>query len=311
MKKTNRIFEFIKYPNIITICIVGILTCLFVVGSLVMVAFSYSGVVSYIVYAFAAIFTAYFIYCIIRQAPLIKQSFVKQVKKHKFTNNLMNSYGFRTTTFAVSSSVINIIYAVFNGITAIISSSWWYGIFAGYYLILSMLRLGILIGGYKAKQKAENNTNCLDISKLKIYMNCGISLLVLEIALSAVVTAMIVIGKPTDTGKIVAIMSAAYTFYKLTVAIVNIFKVRKLEDPLLQCFRNINLTDATVSLLALQTTMIPVFSQGEESFNATALNSVMGFAVCVITVFLGIFMIIKAKKNLRTIKEGNVTNNEE
>ena len=71
---------------------------------------------------------------------------------------------------------------------------------------------------------------------------------------------------------------------------------------MLQSFRNINLADAAVSLLSLQVTLVAVFSDGTDGA-MNALNAVTGFAVCALTLALGVFMIVRANARLKKIKE--------
>ena len=71
---------------------------------------------------------------------------------------------------------------------------------------------------------------------------------------------------------------------------------------MLQSFRNINLTDASVSLLALQTTLVAVFSESTD-VKMNILNGVTGFCVCMLTIVLGIFMIVSASRKLKRLKE--------
>ena len=78
---------------------------------------------------------------------------------------------------------------------------------------------------------------------------------------------------------------------------------RKLFLPISQqSFRNINLADAAVSLLSLQVTLVAVFSDGTDGA-MNALNAVTGFAVCALTLALGVFMIVRANARLKKIKE--------
>ena len=56
--------------------------------------------------------------------------------------------------------------------------------------------------------------------------------------------------------------------------------------------RNIGLTDALVSLFALQTTLIALYSEGEGDM--TALNIAVGAIVCAATIGMGVFMIVRA-----------------
>ena len=159
---------------------------------------------------------------------------------------------------------------------------------------MSGLRLGI----FQAWRVAGRKGGDLCARKLKIYRACGAALLALELALAAAVTQMVLSGNPSAHGEIAAIASAAYAFYKLIFAVRNIFKAKRFSDPLVQCFRNINLTDATVSLLALQTTLVTVFSDGETG-SMRALNAVVGFVVCALTIAMGAWMIIRADAKLK------------
>lgn len=127
---------------------------------------------------------------------------------------------------------------------------------------------------------------------------------------AAAVTVMVAVGRPAPVSEVLAIASAAYTFYKVISAAVGFFKVRRLHDPLLQAFRNINLADAAVSLLSLQVTLVAVFSQGEGE-SMKPLNAAMGFFVCLLTIALGAWMIAEAGARLRTLKEEGETEKEE
>lgn len=223
---------------------------------------------------------------------------LERAKSHPFANSLLTSYGFRTVAFSVLSFVINIGFAVFNAVLGVITLSYWYAIFACYYIFLSVLRGVILVGSYQAKKRAAGDETVYAVYKLKLYRMCGIFLLILELALAAAVSLMILSTRPTEYSEIMAITSAAYTFYKIIFAIVNVFKVRRMQDPMLQCFRNINLTDAAVSLLTLQVTLVAVFSD-ERTEMMNILNAVTGFIVCALTVVMGILMIVRSTIRLK------------
>ena len=92
---------------------------------------------------------------------------------------------------------------------------------------------------------------------------------------------------------------AAFTFYKLTLAIYNIFKVRKYDDLYLQNIRNINLASALISIIILQVAMFQAFSP---QYNSGFANALTGAGVSAIILTLGILMIIKANKRLKQLK---------
>ena len=297
-----RILRFLKDPPAAFLIVIWVITVALVGGAVALMSLDYEGWPSYIVYVCAAVFLAYSVFAIVRCAPRIKAGVVERAKRRRFTNNLIGSYGFRTVVFFAVSFAINTGYALFNGVMGIIFSSVWYGVMSCYYIMLSAFRGAVLALSYRAKKRAADDCSAAE-SKLKIYRLCGAALFVLELALAGAVTLMILSDRPAAYSQIMAITSAAYTFYKVIFAVVNIVKARRLRDPMLQCFRNINLTDAGVSLLSLQVTMLAVFSEGDMRL-ASALNAVTGFVVCALTVVLGIIMIVGGSLRLKQLKAG-------
>lgn len=298
MKKFRRLILFLKKPPLSFLCIVWGITFALIAGTVALIVLNYMEWPVYIAYGVSAVFSVYTIYSLPRFIPKIKEMMLERAKSHPFANSLLTSYGFRTVAFSVLSFVINIGFAVFNAVLGVITLSYWYAIFACYYIFLSVLRGVILVGSYQAKKRAAGDETVYSVYKLKLYRMCGIFLLILELALAAAVSLMILSTRPTEYSEIMAITSAAYTFYKIIFAIVNVFKVRRMQDPMLQCFRNINLTDAAVSLLTLQVTLVAVFSD-ERTEMMNILNAVMGFIVCALTVVMGILMIVRSTIRLK------------
>lgn len=298
MKKFRRLILFLKKPPFPFLCIVWGITFALIAGTVALIVLNYMEWPVYIAYGVSAVFSVYTIYSLPRFIPKIKEMMLERAKSHPFANSLLTSYGFRTVAFSVLSFVINIGFAVFNAVLGVITLSYWYAIFACYYIFLSVLRGVILVGSYQAKKRAAGDETVYSVYKLKLYRMCGIFLLILELALAAAVSLMILSTRPTEYSEIMAITSAAYTFYKIIFAIVNVFKVRRMQDPMLQCFRNINLTDAAVSLLTLQVTLVAVFSD-ERTETMNILNAVTGFIVCALTVVMGILMIVRSTIRLK------------
>lgn len=298
MKKFRRLILFLKKPPFPFLCIVWGITFALIAGTVALIVLNYMEWPVYIAYGVSAVFSVYTVYSLPRFIPKIKEMMLERAKSHPFANSLLTSYGFRTVAFSVLSFVINIGFAVFNAVLGVITLSYWYAIFACYYIFLSVLRGVILVGSYQAKKRAAGDETVYSVYKLKLYRMCGIFLLILELALAAAVSLMILSTRPTEYSEIMAITSAAYTFYKIIFAIVNVFKVRRMQDPMLQCFRNINLTDAAVSLLTLQVTLVAVFSD-ERTEMMNILNAVTGFIVCTLTVVMGILMIVRSTIRLK------------
>lgn len=204
-----------------------------------------------------------------------------------------SDYAFRTRVFAILAAIINLINVGANIAAAVAYASMWYGSMAIYYFALGALRTGMLTANSQIGRRFEEKRQ--GKAKLKMYLACGISLVVFEAALIYAVAEMVT-EKITSTGEIMAIAIAAYTFYKVIVAIVNVKKTGKLRDPALQCLRNINLMDALVSVMSLQVTMIAVFGTSGE---LTTLTHVMGIVITVLTMAIAVIMIIQAAKRLK------------
>ena len=76
------------------------------------------------------------------------------------------------------------------------------------------------------------------------------------------------------------------------------------HEPIAQSLRNLNLTDALVSLFSLNITL----SAAAGELMPVEFNATLGFAVCAYTLFSGIYMIIdgiKRKKRLRNALREN------
>lgn len=299
MKDKYSVWNSIKNPDIFAVCLIWIVTLAFVVLSVVMIAVSYTFWLSYVIYALTLIFVGYTIYTVVHYYNDIKQSILAEASKYKFTKKLFLNYGYRTIFFSIISFMMNIAYVVFNVFLSADAYSAWYASLAGYYLFLSILRFVVLFSSYFARKKFGEHSNLYYLEKLRIYRACGITLLILEVTLAGAVTKMVFQDNIDLNNPLLAVASGGYTVYKVTLAIINSVKVYRLNDPLLQSIRNINLMDAMVSLFALQTTLFALFAR-DNSTIVGAVNAFTGYAVSILTIAMGILMIVRASHKLKT-----------
>ncbi|MDE6472639.1 MAG: hypothetical protein K2L52_06390 [Clostridia bacterium] len=234
----------------------------------------------------------------------IKEKFLLWANKYELTREMLNNYGVRTVIFATFSFAISIAYGAYNFTLSVIESSVWYGVLAIYYILLAVMRGGVVVH-HRKKRKAQKIGKVVEnekIKQIKKYRVCGIMLVIMMFAISIAVMEMISEHKTFEHAGYMIYASAMYTFYKVTVAIVHIVKAKKQSDMTVQAIRNINLADASVSLLALQTSMIHSFGDKDEVRFADTLNGATGAVVCALVFALGIYMIINAQKQLRLEK---------
>lgn len=290
----KKLISFLKQPSSWFLALVILLAAGAVTASLVLVALEMHGWYSYIVYALAALFFAYGIYLIAVCAKKIKRDVLAWLKKFRFTRRLVEDFGFRTMVFSAMSFLLNVGFAVFEGILAIIGHSVWYGALAIYYLVLSVMRFCVVIFGAKTPKEDIDKRN-------KIYLASGAALFVLTLALSAAVVQMVLYDKAFRYAGVMIYAAAAYAFIKITLAVRNLAKARKYDDTVVQSLRNINFATALVSMLGLQTALISAFSEGGDM---RYMNAVTGGAVCFIIAGMGLFMVVKAILSAKEKEDG-------
>ena len=189
-------------------------------------------------------------------------------------------YGFKTLAGAWFSLCLTVIFATYHGYLGMGASSIWHGSICVYYLLLVSVRGMVL---YTEHVTRTEDADTQRLRRQKAFSISSAVLLAMNIALVVPISLMVLMQKPTNLGLIPAIAMAAYTTYKITMAIVNMRRSR-VYHPLIHELRTINLIDAFVSILTLQNTLIMV-NGGDAGTNAmlplSATSSAVIYAVIV------------------------------
>ena len=215
------------------------------------------------------------------------------IKKTSYGARFLEDYTFRTILTTLPTFLINVVYTVYNGVIGVMNQSAWFITMAVYYSLLGIMRYFAV--NTERKTSRMENPKLIRKRELSVIRTDGILLLLLNLALSGVVLLTIAKGTAKTHSEIMVISIAAYTFYKITMAVINMVKVRKMQSPILITIRNIGVADALVSMLTLQTTMLASF-QGTSSIDANRMNGITGLAVCILIALLGVSMIYYASK---------------
>lgn len=239
-------------------------------------------------------------YYLVRDICRMREKVKPGVKANPFANRVTTDYRYRTVLFAVPGLILNLFFAIFNGVIGVISLSPWFGSLAAYYILLSVIRF--LAIRYDRRVSKLEQTRKLMLEEINVYRNCGILLLVMTSALGGAVILLIHEegGKYYPGVTIYAV--AAYTFYKIIISGINVVKAGKLKSPLLMTIRDIGYVDACVSILSLQTAMFASFGKGQEKFAKQA-NGITGAVVCLMVLVMGIYIIRAALKMKRGLLE--------
>lgn len=209
-------------------------------------------------------------------------------------NRYMTDVAFKVRVSLYNSLVINLLYSAFKLMAGIYYSSVWWGAVAFYYMVLALIRFLLLryMNGY------HHNANIL--SEYRRCRLCGILLVLLNLALSGIVVQMVWQNKTYAYPEIILITIATYTFYTVTVSIVDLVKYRRFKSPVMSAAKAIRLAAALVSVLNLETAMLAQYS--EDAAFRRLMTALTGAGVCLIVLVLSAVMVLRANRAIREME---------
>lgn len=214
----------------------------------------------------------------------------KNLYRNKTTSKFLKSKELRDNLGLYSGTFINFLFAIFKILTGFIYGSWWFISNGFYYLVLSLMKFNL---SYKVIKKIEIRKKILE------YRNTGIFLLLLNITMIGMITLMITKDKTNIYPGFIIYAQAAYTFYILILALINVIKYRKNNTPLIASSKAINLITATMSLFILQTALINTF--GGTVLFKNVMNTITGSVVSMLDIGIATYMIYNGNKKLKSL----------
>ena len=236
---------------------------------------------------------------IINFIPIIKK--IKQFKEdNKYLKKYFSDSDLRAKISLYISLFINIAFAIFNFCTGYLNKSYWFGAIGIYYFVLSAIRFLILRNAGKATQKLSIVRKEYE---LKVYRGIGVLMFLVNIAMSGMAVQMIWQNKSNAHSEIMTIATAAFTFYTMTMAVINLQKYRKTEQPILSAAKMLNFACALMAMFTMQSAMMASFG-GDDDFRMI-MNTITGSAVLLLVFGLAIYMIRRGNKLLKKMKDDN------
>ncbi|MBQ2771425.1 MAG: hypothetical protein IJB12_06180 [Methanocorpusculum sp.] len=204
---------------------------------------------------------------------------------------------FKTQINLACSLALDVLYAGVNILLAVFFSTNWFAIFAGYYTVLSCLRI-LLFQNLFWKRKREN-----PLRELKRARFCSGILLTVNLVLSALVLMMLY--RPHEFGDmgLLIYVAALYTFSALAVSITGLIRFRKYKSPVLSVSRMINLTAALVSLLILETAMLSQFGGDMPLSTQNIFIAATGAGISIVIIVTALYMILRTTRMLRQLSQ--------
>ncbi len=213
----------------------------------------------------------------------------------RFRNKYMTDIGYKVRVSLYMSLGINLAYAGFKLVSGIVYGAFWFDAFAVYYLLLTVIRFLLL----RYMQKNRNQHDL--IAEFRRYRLCGILMLIMNIALTGVVTHMMIKNAAYAYHEIVIITMAVYTFYAVTVSVADLVRYRRHARPVISAVKAIRFTAALVSLLSMEASMLAKYGN-DESFRRLMI-SLTGAGVCLFVMAMSVYMIMRSNFAIKKLKK--------
>ena len=253
---------------------------------------------AYIIYVLAfytlSVVTVFCVMVLPKQYSTIKQ----KIYDNPFGNRYMTDRAFRTGFSLSVSFVISMLYVGINLWSWHTLKSYWFMVLAVYYVIMAVMRF--LLVRYVRIQKIGTSL----LGEWKRSRTCAFILLLINLSLSGAVLMILYQHRGYDYPGIMIYVMAMYTFYALTMSIVDIVKYRKMGSPVMSTAKIVSLSAALVSLLNLETAMFAQFGAELAPEHQRIFIILTGAGVSITVVTLSVILIVNANKEIRRIKDG-------
>lgn len=220
---------------------------------------------------------------------------VRRIRKLPFGERFMRDVRFRTEVSLYQGFFINLLYIVMKMASGIYYHSLWFLALAIYYALLASMRFLLLRrGGRKTDRKPEE--------ELRRYRFCGVMLLMMNQALMGIVVFIVHRNQGYEYPGMLIYAMAAYSFYAVITASINLVKFRKHGSPVMSAAKVVNLVAAMVSILSLTTAMIAQFGGEEAPEFRRIMTGAVGGGVCMIVLGMAVFMIAKSTRQIKRLR---------
>ena len=187
---------------------------------------------------------------------------------------------------------INFAYGIFKIASGVIAGSAWIGADGIYNFVQALIQLFQIL--------RRKNPGTIE-KQWKSYRFCGVLILLMHLTLIGIVFQMVNWHRVEESGEIMIIATAAFAFYKFISSFIDLAKDRKHTRPIDSSVRMLELSQAIFAIFSLQAGLLHTFGT-EESWEHW-LNLIVGCVVCLLTVAMGIYMIRRANREIKTLQE--------
>ena len=157
----------------------------------------------------------------------VRRAAAGRLAKTELGRRIVGEQRFRMVLTAALGFLLNLLYALYHGMLGVIGMSVWLITMCAYYTVLGTMRLSAVLCERRGGAGASDDTEYF-VMKMS-----GVLLVLLSLVLAAVNYISLSQNITAIYGEITMITIAAYTFYKITVAVIRAVRQRKNPSPLL------------------------------------------------------------------------------
>ncbi|MBQ3504410.1 MAG: hypothetical protein IJA75_06880 [Oscillospiraceae bacterium] len=187
---------------------------------------------------------------------------------------------------------VNFAYGIFKIASGVIVGSAWIGADGIYNMTQALIQLFQILRRKKPGTLEKQWSS---------YRFCGWLILLMHLTLIGIVFQMVNWNRVEEAGEIMIIATAAFAFYKFISSFIDLARDRKHTRPIDSSVRMLELSQAIFAIFSLQAGLLHTFGTGEGWEHL--LNLATGCTVCLLTVAMGIYMIRRANREMKSLQE--------
>ena len=216
----------------------------------------------------------------------------KWLKNHPKVDGLLKNKELHFKLKLYFEQFINFAYGIFKIVSGVVVGSAWIGCDGIYNMTQGLIQL------FQILRRKKPGTI---VAQWKSYRVCGVLILLMHLTLIGIVFQMVNWHRVEESGEIMIIATAAFALYKFISSFIDLARDRKHKHPIDSSVRMLELSQAIFAIFSLQAGLLHTFGTGESW--EQPLNLTVGCAVCLLTVAMGIYMIRRANREIKTIQE--------
>ena len=216
------------------------------------------------------------------------------LKQHPQVEDVLKNEELRFSLGLYLQQFVNFAYGIFKIITGLVVGSAWIGADGIYNFVQALIQLFQLLRRKKPGDLRQ---------QWRSYRLCGVLILLMHLTLIGIVFQVVNWNRAESSGEIMIITTAAFAFYKFISSFIDLAKDRKHIRPIDSSVRMLELSQAIFAMFSLQAGLLHTFGTGEDWEHW--LNLAVGCLVCLLTDAMGIYMIRRANREMKSIQAKN------